>query len=111
MIGLLTLLERKQSMSIHTEKKNAVAFVREAQATDNVIIDNDYVTVIVTGYEDDEIWGYTANLFLLNKTDKTVMFSVDDASVNGFMADPFLCNFCFCRKNVHLVLWHGLIQL
>ena len=29
------------------------------------------------------------NLFLLNKTDKTVMFSVDDASVNGFMADPF----------------------
>ena len=31
----------------------------------------------------------TANLFLLNKTDKTVMFSVDDASVNGFMADPF----------------------
>lgn len=54
-------------------EENAVAFVREAQATDNVIIDNDYVTVIVTGYEDDEIWGYTANLFLLNKTDKTVM--------------------------------------
>lgn len=26
---------------------------------------------------------------MLNKTDKTVMFSVDDASVNGFMADPF----------------------
>ena len=39
-------------------EENAVAFVREAQATDNVIIDNDYVTVIVTGYEDDEIWGY-----------------------------------------------------
>lgn len=35
------------------------------------------------------IFAYTANLFLLNKTDKTVMFSVDDASVNGFMADPF----------------------
>lgn len=45
------------------------------QILNNVIIDNDYVTVIVTGYEDDEIWGYTANLFLLNKTDKTVMFS------------------------------------
>ena len=58
-------------------EENAVAFVREAQATDNVIIDNDYVTVIVTGYEDDEIWGYTANLFLLNKTDKTVMYSKD----------------------------------
>lgn len=67
----------------------AVKFVREAQASDNVIIDNDYVTVIVTGYEKDDIFGYTVNLFLLNKTDKNVMFSVDEASVNGFMADPF----------------------
>lgn len=68
---------------------NAVKFVRESQDSDNVIIDNDYVTVIVTGYEEDDIWGYTVNLFLLNKTDKNVMFSVDEASVNGFMADPF----------------------
>lgn len=67
----------------------AVKFVREAQASDNVIIDNDYVSVIVTGYEEDAIWGYTVNLFLLNKTDKNVMFGVDEASVNGFMADPF----------------------
>lgn len=66
----------------------AVQFVREAQASDNVLIDNEYVTVIVTGYEEDEIWGYTVNLFLLNKTDKNVMFSVDEASVNGFMANP-----------------------
>ncbi len=67
----------------------ATKFVREAQASDNVLIDNEYVTVIATEYEDDEIWGYTVNLFLLNKTNKNVMFSVDEASVNGFMADPF----------------------
>lgn len=67
----------------------AVQFVRESQSGDNIIIDNDYVTVIVTGYENDEIWGYTVNLFLLNKTDKDVMFSVNETSVNGFMADPF----------------------
>ena len=70
-------------------KDKAVAFVREKQPGDNVIIDNDYVTVTVTGYEEDSIWGYTVNMFLQNKTDKTLMFSVDDASVNGFMADPF----------------------
>ncbi len=70
----------------------AVKFVREAQPSDNVIIDNDYVTVIVTGYEQDDIWGYTVNLFLLNKSDTGVMFSVDEASVNGFMADPFYAN-------------------
>lgn len=67
----------------------AVRFVREPQPTDQVLVDNDNVTAVVTGYEIDEIWGYTVQLFLLNKTDHAVMFSVEDASVNGFMADPF----------------------
>lgn len=67
----------------------AKKFVRESKPTDNVIIDNENVTVVVTGYEIDEIWGYTVNLFLINKSDKNVMFSVEDASVNGYMADPF----------------------
>lgn len=70
----------------------AVTFVRESQDSDNVIVDNDYVTAIITGYEEDSIWGYTANLFLVNKTDKEVMFSVDEASVNGYMIDPFWAN-------------------
>ncbi|MCD8230992.1 MAG: hypothetical protein LUD14_04075 [Clostridiales bacterium] len=70
-------------------KENATAFVRESQETDNVIVDNDYVTVIVTGYEEDDLWGYTVNMYLVNKTDSTVMFGVDEASVNGYMADPF----------------------
>lgn len=76
----------------------AAKFVRQAQASDNVIIDNDYVTVIVTGYEEDEIWGYTVNLFLLNKTDKDIMFSIDEASVNGFMADPFFAKSVLAGK-------------
>lgn len=68
----------------------AVTFVRETQPSDNVIADNEYVAAIVTGYENNTIWGYTVKLFLLNKTeDKNVMFSVNDASVNGYMADPF----------------------
>lgn len=67
----------------------ATIFEREAQDSDNVIIDNDYVTVIVTGYTDDSIWGYTANLFLVNKTETEVMFSLEDASINGYMIDPF----------------------
>ncbi len=67
----------------------ATAFVRESQPTDTVLVDNDNVSVIVTGYNDDKIWGYTVNLYLVNKTDKELMYSVDEASVNGFMADPF----------------------
>ncbi len=67
----------------------ATQYVRKSQASDNILIDNEYATVIVTGYEEDGLWGYTVNLFLLNKTDKNVTFSVNDAAINGFMADPF----------------------
>ena len=65
----------------------AVTFVREDQPGDNVIVDNEYVKIIVTGYEKDDIWGYTANFYVVNKTDKSVMFSIDDTSINGYMAD------------------------
>lgn len=67
----------------------ATNFVRNPQASDNVLVDNEAVSVIVTGYEEDDIWGYTVELFLVNKTDKAVMFAAEDASVNGFMADPY----------------------
>lgn len=68
---------------------NASRFVREAGEADFVILDNEYVTAIVTGYEQDSLFGYTVKLFLVNKTDTVVMFSVEDASVNGLMLDPF----------------------
>lgn len=67
----------------------AEVFERTPQSSDNIIIDNEYVTVTVIGYEEDNIWGYTVDLFLQNKTDTEVMFSVDEASVNGYMVDPF----------------------
>ncbi|MCD7750397.1 MAG: hypothetical protein LUI10_01420 [Lachnospiraceae bacterium] len=70
-------------------EENATTFERETLDTDTVLVDNEYVTVIVTGYEHDDIWGYTANLFLVNKTDSVAIYSVDNASVNGFMIDPF----------------------
>lgn len=67
----------------------AITFERAPQDSDEIIIDNDYVTAIVTGYNKDSIWGHTVNLFLVNKTDTEVMFSVQDASINGYMMDPF----------------------
>lgn len=70
-------------------EENATVFERPAQSTDQVLVDNDSCTIIVTGFEMDEFWGYTANLYLINKTNTTLMFSADDVSVNGFMLDPF----------------------
>lgn len=63
-------------------------YVRKTLSSDNVIVDNQYVTVIVTGYENDPLLGYIANLFILNKSNINITFTVDDVSINGFMADP-----------------------
>lgn len=70
-------------------EEKATVFTREAQSSDTILVDNEYATVIVTGYAIDDIWGYTANLYIINKTDTAVTVSVDEVSVNGFMADPF----------------------
>lgn len=67
----------------------AVTYTRQSQETDTIIVDNDKVTAIITGYEKDAIWGYVANIYLVNKTDTNVMFSANDVSVNGFMCDPY----------------------
>lgn len=80
-------------------EEKAVRFVRDAQAADNLIIDNEHVSVTVTGYEIDDIWGYTANLYLVNKTDLELMFSVDGVSVNGYMADPFYATSVYPEKS------------
>lgn len=64
-------------------------FVRQPQPDDIILIDNESVSVIVTGFTIDKIWGHTVNLFLVNKTEDEILFSVDEASINGFMADPF----------------------
>ena len=70
-------------------EENASLYVREPQDTDRVLIDNDIASVVVTDIEEDAIWGYTLNLFINNKTDANLMIGVDEASVNGFMIDPF----------------------
>ena len=54
-----------------------------------MLFDDDYCTMIVTGFDPENIWGYTMNVYLENKTDKNLMFSIGDAAVNGFMCDPF----------------------
>ena len=53
------------------------------------LVDNEDVCFRITAIENDAIWGYTLKVYIENKTDKELMFSVDDVSVNGFMCDPF----------------------
>lgn len=70
-------------------EENAVQYVRETRDTDRVLIDNDITSVIVTDIDEDDLWGYTLNLFINNKTATDIMVGVEEASINGFMIDPF----------------------
>lgn len=70
-------------------EEKATVFTREAKDTDKVLADNEYVTVIATNCGEDDFWGYAVKLYLVNKTDKELMFATDDESINGYMADSF----------------------
>lgn len=54
-----------------------------------VLADNDDILFKITGVENDPIWGYSLNVYIENRTEAELMFSIDDVSVNGFMCDPF----------------------
>ncbi len=67
-----------------------VKYPEHQNSGDNqVIIDNDSCTFIITDVDPNNIWGYTVKAYVLNKTDSTVTCSWEDVSVNGFMCDPF----------------------
>lgn len=64
-------------------------YTRESQPSDIVLFDNESCTMIVTGFDPDSMWGYSVQVYLVNKTDSDLMFSVGDAAVNGFMCNPY----------------------
>lgn len=65
---------------------NATKYTRQSKDTDKILMDNDLLTVIATGYEDtrnEEYGGYRVNLFVVNKSEKTITLWSDKISVNG----------------------------
>ncbi len=70
-------------------EEKASIHVRQPKATDNVIVDNDDVTIVVTGYDPYRSLGYTVKLFFVNKTDKDVILTVRSASINGKDSNPW----------------------
>ncbi|MCF0146178.1 MAG: hypothetical protein HUJ73_06280 [Eubacterium sp.] len=69
-------------------KKNASKFIRKPQPSDQVLVDNDALSVVLTGCSQDSFWGYSANLFLTNRSDKTLLIRTDDCSINDIPCDP-----------------------
>lgn len=58
-----------------------------------VAIDNAECAVKITEIDPDNMWGYTLKAQLENKsTEKTYMFSVESASINGVQCDPMFAS-------------------
>ena len=79
-----------QVCTIYPMGKDAVSpYVRETVDGKIVLFDNEYAAMIVESGGEDTVWGYSLKVYLENKTDRNLLFSVGDAAVNGFMCDPF----------------------
>lgn len=54
-----------------------------------VLVDNSDMLFQISAVENDPLWGYTLKLYIENRTEKDLTFTVENVSVNGFMCDPF----------------------
>lgn len=59
------------------------------QFPETVLVDNEHCTFTVKSIDPDGTFGYTLQVFLENKTDLELMFSLREVSVNGYMCDPY----------------------
>lgn len=55
---------------------------------DEVLFDNDKCKFVVKNINVDDLSGAKLNIYLENKTDKSVIFTTSNTSVNGYMLDP-----------------------
>ena len=62
--------------------------VREAVASEAVLVDDDNLTFIAEYVEAQDLY-YTVRCYMVNKTQKTLMISWENVQVNGQGADPF----------------------
>lgn len=70
-------------------EENAEIVEREDEDSDIILAENDDIRLVLTGTEMDEYWGYELKVYLLNDTDQNVVFTIDDASINGYMIDCY----------------------
>ena len=64
-------------------------YEREAQDSDLLLFDNEYASMVITGYGIDDIWGFSLYAYLVNKTDSDIRFDIEEAMVNGIECDPY----------------------
>lgn len=73
-----------------SESENVSTDKNEISFTEIIAVDNDECTIKITEIDPDNLWGYTLKVQLENKSaEKTYMYSVESAAINGVQCDPF----------------------
>lgn len=71
-------------------KQNAKQFVRTPLPTDTLVMDENNVRFTIIGYDySDLLVPFKILIYLENNTDANLLFGANDASLDGFMIDPF----------------------
>lgn len=83
-----TLLSETVHIYPYGEDK-AETYVRKAQKSDTVIVDNEYAQVIVTGYENDEYGQYVVNFYMVNQYDAEIFIRTNNIYLNQYEADTY----------------------
>lgn len=87
-------------------KSAYIAQKRNPRTTDVVLIDNNDYTIIVTGCDTEHRWGLAMDLYLLNKTDKPVVFTAENVLVVGTPIDPqWSCTLPAGKQALSQMLW------
>ena len=86
--------EEKEGGKLQIDIKKDETFNPEDYLSDyyfpeTVLKDNNVATAKILSIDPKGDWGFTLELYLENKTDKTLMFSVEDAAINHVLVDPF----------------------
>ncbi len=87
-------------------EENATKYVYEPKDTDQVLLDNEYCTIICIGAGERYGTDYALKLYFVNKTDKDMVFHIDDVYVNDAMIDPvFPLTIRPQRNTFDLMMW------
>ena len=82
--------QKPETSTTKPEQSDNTPNAKTYTIADEVIVDNENCTFKIVKAEVDKLWGFKLKTYCENKTsDKALMFSIDDVSVNGFMIDPF----------------------
>ncbi|MFA5007512.1 MAG: hypothetical protein WC509_08660 [Candidatus Izemoplasmatales bacterium] len=69
---------------------DVVSPARPTSPSEAVLVDDDHATFVVFDTYIDDIWGYSLDVYIENKsTEQTMMFTVDDVVVNGYLISSF----------------------